>query len=373
VISASCKPTCLPRFRATMWSFVDVNLSVALTCVPALKPLFARWVPKLFRGEMSSKDSSRRQSHTSTEYSSSSPMKGDGDKAYSETTLQVHEISFADMFAIPTANDIGASSFATAPGDVEASAPEEAKEMVATGTDIDFVVLKERNTLHDISGSQSWRYLWKTAILYLLIGFTNSFVEALTRVARTQDVISSSVELLNRNVFYGAYLVGPTLVASIMIRLFSFKGCSITGLLILAVGCLVFWPAAILGPSLGGIGVSYFTIGAGKSMHQHGIRILAEQCILIQTGTSVIETGATLYSFLAGPPVSLEVVLRRTSYTDCRQQYAASRVLLLHFFQALGSVIAPLIVRSIGKNGVPAAEWAYLVSHDLRSQNSINN
>ena len=163
--------------------------------------------------------------------------------------------------------DIGASAFATVHGDVEASAPEESKEMEVTGTDVDFVVLKERSTLHDIPGSQSWRYLWRTAILYALIGFTTSFPEALTRVAKTQDYISSSVELLNRNVFYGAYLVGPSLVAYYMIKRFSFKGCSITGLLILAVGCLIFWPAAILGPTPAGIGISYFTIGAGKSIH----------------------------------------------------------------------------------------------------------
>ena len=242
-------------------------MSIAVTCVPALKPLFTRWLPKLFRGDSTSKDSSKRESNTSTEFCSSSPVKGAGDKTYSENTLQVSEITFNQMFSIPNAADIGAASFATAPGDVEAPAPAESKEAEAIGTDVDFVVLKERSTLHDIPGSQSWRYLWRTAILYALIGFTTSFPEALTRSAKTQDYISSSVELLNRNVFYGAYLVTPALVAYSMIKTFSFKGCSISGLLILAVGCLIFWPAAILGPTPGGIGVSYFTIGAGKSMH----------------------------------------------------------------------------------------------------------
>ena len=33
----------------------------------------------------------------------------------------------------------------------------------------------------------------------------------------------------------------------------------------------------------------------------------------------------------------------------------------MHVFQALGSVIAPIVVRGISKNGPPAAEWAYLV------------
>jgi len=36
-------------------------------------------------------------------------------------------------------------------------------------------------------------------------------------------------------------------------------------------------------------------------------------------------------------------------------------VLILHGFQAFGSVIAPLVVRGVSKNGPPAAEWAYLV------------
>ena len=268
----------------------------------------------MFRGDTTNKDSSGARSHTTTEVSSASPMKGDGGKSYSETTLQVQQISFAQMFTQQTsAADIGASSFATAPGDIEASVPPgEAKEMEVTGTDVDFVVIKQRNTLHDVPGSQSWKYLWRTAILYTLIGFTNSFVEALTRVAKTQDYISSSVELLNRNVFYGAYLVGPPLVALNMIKHFSFKGCSISGLLILAVGCLIFWPAAILGPTPGGIGTSYFTIGAGKSDASY--TKLPTHPVLIVSGTSVIETGATLYSFLAGPPVSSVVVLPTAIY-----------------------------------------------------------
>lgn len=33
----------------------------------------------------------------------------------------------------------------------------------------------------------------------------------------------------------------------------------------------------------------------------------------------------------------------------------------MHGFQALGSVIAPLVVRGVSKNGPPATEWAYLV------------
>lgn len=247
---------------STMWSFLDVNLSVAVTCVPALKPLFTRWLPKLFKNDTSMEI----RNHFTTDYSSSSPVKRPGDKDYSETTLQVHEITLNELLSVPTAAEVGASSFATAPGDVEAPAQAEAKEMEASGTDVDFVVLKERSTLHDIPGSQSWRYLWRTAFLYALVGFTTSFPEALTRNAKTQDYISSSVELLDRNVFYGAYLVAPALVAYTMIRQFSFKGTSISGLLVLAVGCLIFWPVAILGRTPGGIGVSYFTIGAGMSI-----------------------------------------------------------------------------------------------------------
>ena len=251
---------------------IDVNLSVAVTCVPALKPLLARWLPRLFRGDTTPKENVTPRSRTTTDFSSSSPVKQANDKIYSNNTLQVTEISFNQMFSVPTTTDIGVSSFAAIPEDVEASVPAEPKEMEVTGTDVDFVVLKERNTLHDVPGSQSWRYLWRTAILYALIGFTNSFAEALARAAKTQNHISSSVELLNRNVFYGAYLVGPSLVAFTTIRIWSFKGTSISGLLVLAVGCLIFWPAAILGPTPGGIGVSYFTIGAGKSM-QHALKI----------------------------------------------------------------------------------------------------
>jgi len=307
---------------SVVWSIADVNLSVAITCVPAMKPLIMRLVPKLLRSESSrttmSQLRSRLHSGLGARLSQPISQKTGSQDVMSNETLQVSQISFNAMFAVPTAEEAGIASFAPIP---EPLIAHDTKEL-SKGTNIDFVKLRQRNTLHHIPPTLSVKLLWRTTLIYLLIGFASSFMMATTTEARSQKTITPAISLANNAVFYGAYLLAPLCIAYPISGRFSFKGCSMAGLLSFAVACLVFWPSSVLGPSIPAIAFSYFVLGCGSS---------------------VMETGATLYTFLAGPP-----------------QYAATRVLIMQGIQAIGTTVAPLVVSGI-ETKTQALEWAYLV------------
>jgi len=238
----------------------------------------------------------------------------------SDDTLQVSQISFNAILAIPTAEEAGTASFAPVPEPIVVKKT----AVVETSEEpyIDFVKLRQRNTLHHVPANQSVKLLWRTTLLYLLIGFSSSFMMATTTVARSQKAITPAISLANNAVFYGAYLLAPLGIAYPISARFSFKGCNMAGLLIFAVACLVIWPSTVLGPSPHAIAFSYFLLGCGSS---------------------VMKTSATLYTFLAGPP-----------------QYAATRVLIMQGIQAIGTTIGPLVVSGI-ESKTQAIEWAYLV------------
>lgn len=214
-------------------------------------------------------------------------------------------VPFSAMFSLPTAEEIGTASFASMPAAAASGSSTKKKK----GTDFGFYNVKTRRTLHNVDSiKQSIVLLWRTAILYLLIGFTTGFLEGVNDAAIKMGIISTNIRIGNNSVFYGAYLIGASAFAYPIIKRWSFKGSSITGMLILACGCLTFWPSVVLATYWEPVMLSYFVTGLG---------------------VSVIQTSASLYSYLAGPG-----------------QYAASRVLVLQVFQALGAAIAPIVVRA---------------------------
>jgi hypothetical protein len=242
---------------AALWTFVDVNLSVAVTCVPALKPLFLRLIPSLFKTDaIASKPSAGAVTPPDK---SPNP-----EQEYSEKTLQVSQMSFNAMLNVPDSTEIGTSAFAEAMEAKRASCSDEESQ----GANLNFLEARHRFTLHSVPASQSWKFLWTTSILFLLIGFANSFVEALTQCAKAEQVITKDFAFINRAVFYGSYLVAPPIVALPIMKRWSFKGSSMAGLLIFALGCLIFWPAATLGPSNAAVAFSYGIVGSGKR-HRH--------------------------------------------------------------------------------------------------------
>ena len=87
--------------------------------------------------------------------------------------------------------------------------------------------------------------------------------------------------------YFGAYFLCPLTISGWILRRFGFRVTFMTGLAVLAVGCLLFWPSG-LKKSFGGFCGSMFVVGAGLS---------------------TLETGADNFLAICGPPRYSEIRL----------------------------------------------------------------
>lgn len=87
--------------------------------------------------------------------------------------------------------------------------------------------------------------------------------------------------------YFGAYFICPPTISGWILRRFGFRITFMTGLSVLAVGCLLFWPSGVK-KSFGGFCGSMFVVGAGLS---------------------TLETAADPFLSICGPPKYSEIRL----------------------------------------------------------------
>jgi FHS family L-fucose permease-like MFS transporter len=126
-----------------------------------------------------------------------------------------------------------------------------------------------------------------------------------------------------------AYFIGPLTYSGWIVRRFGYRWTFITGLCIYGVGALMFWPSGIK-RSFGGFCGSMFIVGSGLS---------------------TLETSANPFIATCGPP-----------------RYSEMRLNLAQAFQAIGTVVAPILAsyvlfKDIGAPGgksLQSVQWVYL-------------
>ena len=128
--------------------------------------------------------------------------------------------------------------------------------------------------------------------------------------------------------YFGAYLVCPPTVSGLILRRLGFRATFMTGLAVLAAGCLLFWPSG-LHRSFGGFCGAMFVVGAGLS---------------------TLETAADPFLSVCGPPRHSEV-----------------RLNLAQAVQGVGSFVAPLLAGRVffaatvdDDAGLRNVQWVYL-------------
>lgn len=126
--------------------------------------------------------------------------------------------------------------------------------------------------------------------------------------------------------YFGAYLIGPLTYSGWLVRKFGYRWTFITGLCIYGVGALMFWPSAVY-RSFGGFCGSLFIVGSGLS---------------------TLETAANPFIATCGPP-----------------RLSEFRLELSQSFQAIGSVMAPLLASRVffenaNPNDISKVQWTYL-------------
>lgn len=68
----------------------------------------------------------------------------------------------------------------------------------------------------------------------------------------------------SQSAYFGAYFICPPTISGWILRRFGFRVTFMTGLAVLAVGCLLFWPSGVK-KSFGGFCGSMFVVGMGLS------------------------------------------------------------------------------------------------------------
>ncbi|KAL4784350.1 major facilitator superfamily domain-containing protein [Aspergillus varians] len=293
-----------------MWSVVEVNVSVMCACVPGLKPLVARVVPKLIRDTVGSTQTN--PSDPSLQRPAAIPT---ADAILNDS---LHHISLPDVTAVPT----------TTPTDAEANMT----TMTSTSdprsmTFFDFVNMKTPANMLKLSNKESIAPNAITTVLFFLWGFAYGFLDILNEQFQQIVRLDSWRSLGLHCVYFGGYLVAPPLIGRTVLKRWGFKSTFITGLCFYACGSLIFWPSAVL-TSYSAFLVSNFITGCGLA---------------------ILETAANPFISLCGPLENSEI-----------------RLNISQGVQAVGTVLSPLLAKRVlfrsvtDVSSLVDVQWTYL-------------
>ncbi|KAL4740356.1 major facilitator superfamily domain-containing protein [Aspergillus similis] len=300
-----------------MWSVVEVNVSVMCACVPSLKPLVARLVPKLIRDSSGGTQTNPSDPPLPPLPPSAPPQ------------MQV-----ADAILSVSLDPVGLTEIATGPTMATAYTDPEANTTTHTSTSdprsmtfFDFVNMKKPANMLKLSNKESIAPNAITTVLFFLWGFAYGFLDILNGQFQQLVRLDSWRSLGLHCVYFGGYLVAPPLVGRPVLKHWGFKATFITGLCFYACGSLIFWPSAVL-TSYSAFLVSNFITGCGLA---------------------ILETAANPFISLCGPLENSEV-----------------RLNISQGVQAVGSVLSPLLAKKVlfrsvtDVSSLVDVQWAYL-------------
>ncbi|KAL1968773.1 hypothetical protein VTN77DRAFT_1134 [Rasamsonia byssochlamydoides] len=326
-----------------MWSAVEVNIGIICACVPSLKPLVARVLPRMIKGTDDLTPQAQTD-HPTAEMPVNLPPSGSGPRS---TTLRPPDSSSNPSDRPKTSHggsEDGATGsavpedyfelmdFLTAPDagnrDLEDSAPTGSSSTPQNITTFfDFVNVKKPKSMLKMNNRESIPPVALTTILFFLWGFAYGFLDILNSQFQTVAHVNTWGSLGMHAAYYGGYLVAPLTVGRLVLTTWGFKATFITGLCIYACGTLIFWPSAVL-TSFPAYTISNFIVGFGLA---------------------VLETAANPFIALCGPLENSEV---RLNFSQA--------------IQATGSVLSPLLAKKVLFRTVQDAaslvdvQWTYL-------------
>ncbi|PSN70428.1 putative L-fucose-proton symporter [Corynespora cassiicola Philippines] len=163
-------------------------------------------------------------------------------------------------------------------------------------------------------------------ILFFMWGFAYGLLDVLNKHFQETLHISAAESAGLQGAYFGAYFIGPLTYSGWIVRKFGYRWTFIVGLSIYGVGALLFWPSGVK-RSFGGFCGSMFVVGSGLS---------------------TLETSANPFIATCGPP-----------------KYSEFRLNLAQAFQAIGSVVAPVlasfvIFKDVGESSLQSVQWVYL-------------
>ncbi|KAL5120097.1 hypothetical protein ACEQ8H_001922 [Pleosporales sp. CAS-2024a] len=315
-----------------MWSAVEINMGIMCACVPALKPLAHRFLPRWIVDHTIMHDGSG--THISDE------------PVLHQATLESRRRS--DLVTPPTSplskprrarsnenEPIAIMDFLTTPDTAEFPqlGPSRTAHTYAVTTHshgqsmtfFDFVNTERTKNITLRSIRESVFPVLIVTCLFFIWGFAYGFLDVLN--SRFQEIarMSDWQTVGQHSAYYVGYMVGPLTFGRLVFKAWGFKACYMVGLSVYACGALVFWPSAVL-QSFPAFLVSNFIVGAGLS---------------------TLELSANPFIALCGPP-----------------EYAEVRLNLSQAIQAIGTVVSPLLANKVlfaaNAESLIDVQWTYL-------------
>lgn len=318
-----------------LWTAIEVNAGIMCACVPALKPLVARFLPTMLRdkGEFS-RAGSRSEKGVAAETG------GVPDLPPLALPEDVHHPrdfgSFSDSMDSGIGGPMDMIDFLTTPDMTELPMHRTTTCITNTSRDtappepttmFNFVNMKKHKPLTQLSHRESILPLAAVTLLFFIWGFSYGLLNVLNRQFQIVAHVTAGQSTAIHSAYFSGYFAGPLIVGRLVLKYWSFKACFVVGLFIYAAGLLIYWPAAVLS-SWPTFVVTNFIVGFGLS---------------------VLETACNPFIFLCGPA-----------------GYGEIRLNLSQGLQAIGSIVAPLIAQKAffnKENDTPSlvdTQWAYL-------------
>ena len=303
-----------------MWTAVEVNMGIICACIPTLKPLIVRILPRMIHDT----------EHISTKPNGPTVAIQNPDINLSRAERLPSQEPPSTQ-ASPNGGDMDMIDFLTTPDMTEFVSKRQTNDRrpAARGSHpfFDFVTASGPKSMVHMSSKESYFPLAMVTILFFLWGFAYGLLDTLNAQFQLVVNMNQAQETGLHSAYWAGYFVAPLTFGRVVLKKWGFKATFITGLCIYACGTLIFWPSAVLA-SFPAFLISNFVVGLGLA---------------------TLEVAANPFIILCGPT-----------------RYAETRINLSQGVQAVGSVVSPILaIRVLFKNVQDApslidAQWTYL-------------
>jgi fucose permease len=316
-----------------LWTAIEVHVGIMCACVPALKPLVARFLPAMLKdpGETSRAASAMEKS---VAVDMNSPPDVNSRVEYPD---DVHTRDFGGSLDSGVGGPMDMIDFLTTPDMNEGEAMRRTTTAMtntsrhtappASATFFDFVNVKRHKSMVQMTHRESIFPISMVTLLFFIWGFEYGLLNVLNRQFQIVANVTSGQTAAIHSAYFAGYFAGPWTVGRLVLKHWGFRSCFPIGMFIYAAGLLIFWPAAVL-TSWPTFVVTNFIVGFGLS---------------------ILETGCNPFIMLCGPP-----------------GYGEIRLNISQGLQGIGSIVAPLIAEKafLGRtDDAPSlvnTQWAYL-------------
>ncbi|RMZ78842.1 hypothetical protein DV738_g3680, partial [Chaetothyriales sp. CBS 135597] len=325
-----------------MWCAVEVNTGCICACVPSLKPLFLRFMPRMVKDASTVNDSIDTEPNgpngkqEGVTFNTTSLSTAAADLSVLNNPAAFRKAQIKEYSGSDDGDNMGFLNMLAGPEDdipnlarTTTSSSQASRRMSKkrSGSEFDFVHMTGPRNMLTLSNRESLWPLAVVTVMFLLWGIAYGLLASLNSQFQKITNISEAANLGLHTAYFGGYLIGPLTVGRFVLKRYGFRACMMAGLWIYGCGTLVFWPSAVL--------TSYPAFVFSN--------------FLVAFGLSCLEIAANPYIALCGPI-----------------EYAEVRLNLSQGFQAIGTVCSPLLAnkalfRNINEAGsLVNVQWAYL-------------